>query len=1540
MRFRTGCLILAAWLSTGLSIAQNASAYQRGVQLYNQAQYSEALDAFTQAIVANPKDSNAYRQRARCRQRLEDLKGALADFDEAIEIDPRNARALSDRSTLKRRLKDLAGALDDINRAIEADPKYAGAYNNRGLLRWDAKDYKGALADYDYSVSLDPKQSPVFNNRGLVKEKLNDFAGALADYTKAIENNPKNADAYSNRAFCRKQMGDTEAARLDYQSALTIEPAHKFATTQLKKLEAESPGLPTAKTRPLDQAQKMPVPPSNSTPPLAPPKTTGPTSAMRFGDFALQAPAGWERAPSDIEKRDKTWQIADVKGSKNPEDPLIVAFPFENVPFNDEKKRLEYLSVYKNNVRKSHAQTLSSEKVTLAGVEFERLRFKDKDGRTTFYLTPYNGAKVYHIYVFRPDGLDAFPDRALELLSSLKLAGPEYRQPTETTRASSTTQPVASPTDGGGSAAVPVVQFKASDPCEAAKTTAGLPWQSPKSEAPATPPPGIPAATLAPFLDFNKLSAVQYNGAVSVAMEGMRLLYGEMSAEDERKFQAAWAPLFDYPTPAMVDYLNKLNPLLGQFLAGREAFTRAAAAVNAAMYDAALAVAADTRDAYVDALARADRQGQVLRSLEAGLAQVAAQIQALGNPPNPLAAKCEAQRHHHRRVQKPAAAPEPGSATIWSGTFECTSCAPCNAAGIRQNYAKLEERIGGNVGAVKAALLCGPQPFFLVRREHPGRQYDFQRDQFILYAERGRYFGVRDDNWSMLNIKAGASELTADFSFPGGYNDSDASGRVTLTRGTESVPMGWSRSAAATLRSAASAIEAYQKRGPNEHTWLRLSNFDMDIDLFQKTAAMIDRFNEERSRFIQASQAFLQLPASKVNPQGNNFPAFKALFDGATPADTAPSQPVPTAPAEDKAAVEETIAFHQSMIELLNRNLQKEQADLNQEVDPERLKQLAFRAIQLQSDIQAEQDLVASYQTGQIVHTRSAFDEFASDQFIYNIRQEAARMDTTRRIAAVVEEQIEQAPEEERAALRQKARSILDAKTIGSGDVERAAKLAESLGTMIQGYREKQAATEEEKAIDKAEMHFYFNSAVMVAGVGVIGLGSAALAATYGETAAVTIWGPHIIGGIYGGAHGLMAGGPVEGAKQAIAWSSPVGFLATSFADGFVQAGENPKAGWEDALWAGAKQAGTGYLIGKAMQFGAGLTAKGTLSLVGEDSLLFKPLVAPRPNVTQAFAAAKMQQDVGDALSLINNFKGKQAALAKMRAQLPAGSPELAAAEKELKQLAASLNSSYHCKLLLKYHAHPSVRRYFSSLVDKSYEEATPEMLRILKSQGYDVSNLRFKSFRNSSSAGSSSMDLDLALQETPNMVILKNGKRVEVGQFQEDAQKALNEAYHKVTGFSATRSEVNLTTSAHLESYKTTALLRQKVNFSKLTPDEIASIGKVLGVKLDKIQGDPVLSQIAKMQAQCRESAKEIENMLLKDLKQKLAKAPAGSPEAQQTQADINYWTDMLKNFRQISMQETNPYRILELDRAIRALTGGKGSQQVSRDLARAFNH
>jgi hypothetical protein len=78
--------------------------------------------------------------------------------------------------------------------------------------------------------------------------------------------------------------------------------------------------------------------------------------------------------------------------------------------------------------------------------------------------------------------------------------------------------------------------------------------------------------------------------------------------------------------------------------------------------------------------------------------------------------------------------------------------------------------------------------------------------------------------------------------------------------------------------------------------------------------------------------------------------------------------------------------------------------------------------------------------------------------------------------------------------------------------------------------------------------------------------------------------------------------------------------------------------------------------------------------------------------------------------------------------------------------------------------------------------------------------------------------------------------------------------------------------------------------------------------------------------------------NMLLPNLRQRMAQAPAGSSQAKQLQADLAYWEDIGRRMRDIGTQENNPYRILELDREMRRDTGGLGAIEVVRELTRFF--
>ena len=134
---------------------------------------------------------------------------------------------------------------------------------------------------------------------------------------------------------------------------------------------------------------------------------------------------------------------------------------------------------------------------------------------------------------------------------------------------------------------IPEVKFTSIDPCAPQNMVSeGTPWEPSSAKILNQLPSGIEAVIPPPIPDLDKLSDFNYHAAVSVAFEGMRLIYGAMPDEEARKFEAVWAPLFDFPTQEIIDYLNRLNPLISQFLAVREVYVSNLQAVTMVLLDA------------------------------------------------------------------------------------------------------------------------------------------------------------------------------------------------------------------------------------------------------------------------------------------------------------------------------------------------------------------------------------------------------------------------------------------------------------------------------------------------------------------------------------------------------------------------------------------------------------------------------------------------------------------------------------------------------------------------------------------------------------------------------------------------------------------------------------------------------------------------------------------------------------------------------------------------------------------------------------------
>ncbi|MBW7847993.1 MAG: tetratricopeptide repeat protein [Bacteroidales bacterium] len=77
----------------GPNIEKSQSHLLKGIDLTFQAQHSEALVEFNQAIKFNDHSFEAYYYRAACKRNLKDNDGAMADYKKAIELKPDYAEA-------------------------------------------------------------------------------------------------------------------------------------------------------------------------------------------------------------------------------------------------------------------------------------------------------------------------------------------------------------------------------------------------------------------------------------------------------------------------------------------------------------------------------------------------------------------------------------------------------------------------------------------------------------------------------------------------------------------------------------------------------------------------------------------------------------------------------------------------------------------------------------------------------------------------------------------------------------------------------------------------------------------------------------------------------------------------------------------------------------------------------------------------------------------------------------------------------------------------------------------------------------------------------------------------------------------------------------------------------------------------------------------------------------------------------------------------------------------------------------------------------
>ena len=157
-----------------------------------------------------------------------------------------------------------------------------------------------------------------------------------------------------------------------------------------------------------------------------------------------------------------------------------------------------------------------------------------------------------------------------------------------------------------------------------------------------------PVSTLTD-LDFSAINEVQYASLVHQAKAGVRELLGPMDSAQEKKFNATWTPMFDYPAQECLDYLQQVIPLVEQTVRLRAALIQHLQEYQSVWDQAGYAVAY-SEEAGEMLMQEVAREAASIRSIQAALEQATTQLEALGDPPQPGALKNEASRRYHRAM--------------------------------------------------------------------------------------------------------------------------------------------------------------------------------------------------------------------------------------------------------------------------------------------------------------------------------------------------------------------------------------------------------------------------------------------------------------------------------------------------------------------------------------------------------------------------------------------------------------------------------------------------------------------------------------------------------------------------------------------------------------------------------------------------------------------------------------------------------------------------------------------------------------------------
>ena len=475
-----------------------------------------------------------------------------------------------------------------------------------------AHNYRDAAEAFTGIIAAAPDNSAAYHGRGMARINQNDYAGAIMDFDRALALDPGDAIGFNERGYAKMRMGDLKGALPDYDRCIALNPNYAPVHTNRGMMLRSSGNTQGAV---LDFNRALAIAPNNEralTERASLRLSLGDAAGALADDSAIIAvdpkssSVRYNRGLAHEKLGDRAGAVADYQGALALNPAMAAA-----------KARVVALQA-------SVAAAASSVR-NPAPASPPVVHFPQSTSKQASPVSPNTGP--------------ASPSRNPAPVSvAAAISNPSKPQaalavPQGAAAPSSTSSPAFSLAEPAESSRVlaPFTGYAEANPCTQPQAIPGAPWRSDAS--PTANSVGSPQLG-------------QYQAMLRHTMEGLRLLYGSLTPVEDKNFNSFWAPFFDHPTQEALNYFQQITPLLDEMTVTLSNLDGMLPGMGEALQGTMLAEG----DPASGAARVAAVQYQLVKAERARLDDLSKKVSALGNPPNPIAAKCDARQHHRKAI--------------------------------------------------------------------------------------------------------------------------------------------------------------------------------------------------------------------------------------------------------------------------------------------------------------------------------------------------------------------------------------------------------------------------------------------------------------------------------------------------------------------------------------------------------------------------------------------------------------------------------------------------------------------------------------------------------------------------------------------------------------------------------------------------------------------------------------------------------------------------------------------------------------------------